>query len=118
MKRTIFLVDAIGAIVSTLLLILLAKYEGLFGMPVKIIYGLMPITTLFSIYSLTLYFLNLDQWKLFLRVIAIANLMYSCLTIYLIYTNFDYLTKIGIAYFISEVMVIVVLSIYEFKLSK
>lgn len=114
--RSIFLVDGLGALLSTMLLIIVAGLETFFGMPAKILYQLVPLTTMFAAYSLAAYFLRPVKWQLFLLPIAVANILYSCLTLFLVFYCFTELTKLGIAYFLGEILVIVFLAIIELRL--
>jgi hypothetical protein len=115
--RTIFLVDGLGALLSTLLLFVIAYYEGVFGMPPDVLHQLMPVTTVFTAYSLATYFLNPGRWKRYLEIIAVANILYCCLTMALLVYYFDHLTKIGVTYFLAEVFLILLLSGIEFHLT-
>lgn len=62
-------------------------------------------------------FLNPQKWKLYLNFIAVANILYCCVTIVLVFYYFDNLTAIGITYFSIEVLVIVFLFIIELRLA-
>ena len=46
------------------------------------------------------------HWRRFLRVIAIANLVYCCVTIVLTALYYTVLTNIGLAYFVGEAIII------------
>lgn len=115
--RAIFLVDAFGALISTLLLFLLANLEDVFGMPDHILYRLLPVTIIFAAYSLAVYLLKPKNWKQYLTFIAIANLLYCGLTLVLLFYYFDQVTIVGKAYFFAEIVVIVILSRIELHLA-
>lgn len=103
----IFLMDGIGALLSGLLLVfLIAPFEEIFGMPQMVSYQLTIPIWGFMMYSFSCYFLNLKHWKPFLKFIAFANFLYCCLTFCLIFIQFQSLTILGIAYFLSEIIVI------------
>ncbi len=56
--KQVFLIDGIGAMLTAVLLSqVMAKYESLFGMPLKILYLLAAIALLYSLYSPGCYFL-------------------------------------------------------------
>lgn len=114
--RSIFLTDGLGALMSTLLLLVLAYFEHIFGMPKHVLYKLAPVTAILITYSLGLYLLNPKDWKRYLAPLAIANILYSCLTIVLLLCYFNKLTGPGIAYFSLEVIVILLLSGIELRL--
>lgn len=114
--RIIFLLDSIGALVSGLMLgIVLVTFNKYIGMPRNILYILAAIAILFSIYSITCYFLNLKNWRPFLKGIAVANILYCLTTAAAVLYFFSELTTIGILYFIGEIIIILTLSINELK---
>lgn len=116
--RKLFLADAIGAILSALLLVLvLANFETFFGMPENILYKLAVLPILFSIYSFGCYLLNPGRWQFFLRNIAIANILYCGITLVLVIAYYNDLSAYGIAYFLLEVPVILLLSVLELRVA-
>jgi len=117
MPRSIFLIDGLGAFLSGLLLLLLAYFEDVFGMPQPVLYRLLPITALFTVYSLGCYALNPSRWPRYLVAIAVANLLYACLTGVLLVYYFTRLTTLGITYFLVEIVVIGFLAGFELWLA-
>lgn len=117
MKQKLLLLDSIGAFFSAILLVIVGKYELLFGISNEIIKLLVPIPIVFSIYSLIAYYLSKHKWALFLKVIAVANLLYCFLTLYIIINHFGKLTVLGVSYFLIEIVIIVFLALYEFRVS-
>jgi hypothetical protein len=115
-KKNIFLVDGVGAILSTLFLISMLWLEGVFGMPKKSLYLLTPIGIAFSIYSVSCHYIQPLRWKFFLTIIAAANFLYCCLTIFMIIQNNYKLTILGRLYFIGEIAIILALIFLEGKL--
>ena len=112
--RNCFLIDGVGALVTASSLgLLLAPFESLFGMPSRIVYVLAIIAAAFAMYSLVCYLIQPSNWPVFLRVIAVANLSYSVLTILLLFVYRLEVTALGIAYFIGEIIVVSALAIYE-----
>jgi hypothetical protein len=105
--RNVFLLDGIGALVSSLLLVvLLAPFESFFGMPSDYVYQLAIPAVLFAVYSIACYVLNPNNWQPFMKLIALANFIYCCVTFYLILKLFYRLTQFGVLYFILEIAVI------------
>jgi hypothetical protein len=111
--RKIFLLDAVGAVVSILILFLLYYFVDFFGMPKCTIKIFICIATGLFVYSTTMYFIRPTNWQLFLKIAASLNIGYCLFTIYQIFQNINNLTLIGHIYFTSEVLVILTLSIYE-----
>ena len=105
--RNVFLLDGIGALVSSLLLVvLLAPFESFFGMPSDYVYQLAIPAFVFAVYSIACYVFNLNNWQPFMKLIALANFLYCCLTFYLILKLFYRLTHFGVLYFLLEIAVI------------
>jgi hypothetical protein len=119
LKKQIFLIDGLGALLSlSLLLALTLTIEGFFGVPRQALLALCLLPLVFSIYSLSCHFLKPLRWSLFLRVIAIANLFYCGLTLGLVIAYFESLTTLGLLYFVIEKAIVIPLAIVEWRLSR
>ncbi|MCW7492616.1 hypothetical protein ND861_09220 [Leptospira sp. 2 VSF19] len=118
-SKYIFLIDGLGAIFSEVLLsLVLPLFVELLGMPIRTLYILALVPLVFAVYSLLCYFLNPSQWKLFLRVIAVANFLYCVLTMVYLVINLEQTTFICEVYFVLEMIVVVSLASWEWKLTK
>lgn len=115
--RTVFLIDGIGAVLSTMLLLVVGYFEDAFGMQKEVLHRLVPITILFSIYSLACYSLKPQNWKRYLDLIAIANFLYCFITVGLIVHYFNQLTPLGVIYFLIEIVVILILCRIEWRMA-
>ncbi|WP_157370214.1 hypothetical protein [Aquiflexum balticum] len=117
--KIIFLVDGLGALLTTLLLLgILIPLQEFFGMPKNILIILSLIALAFAVYSFCCYFFLERNWKPFLFGISIANFFYCCLTLSLVYCCFAELTGLGVTYFLLELMVVMGLVMMEWKLIK
>ena len=117
--RQLFLIDGLGAIVTAFLTgIVLVYFESFFGMPKSILIPLALVACGFSVYSLTCYFTNIRNWQFLLRIIAVANLLYCGVTMGFVVYYFELLTSFGLLYFLSELLIIVVLVMIEWKVAK
>ncbi len=87
-------------------------------MPGQVLFRLLPVVLLFSGYSFACYYLSPANGALYLTIIAIANLFYCSLTLYLIFLYFEKLTILGILYFLAEKIIIIALAIVELKAAK
>ncbi len=110
-----FLLDAIGAFVSVIFLSFLYSFDDFFGMPKSVIKIFLGIATAFFVFSTTTYFMKKINWQFHLKIIAVLNISYCLFTFYHILQNLDTLTLYGHAYFIAEILVILILSTYELK---
>lgn len=114
--KRLFLIDSIGAFLTAFILFaILRTFNEYFGMPPIILTYLSVIALLFCLYSMTCFFLLNDNWRPFLRIISIANLLYCCLTLGLIIYYFQLLTVLGIIYFLAEIIVVCSLVFVELK---
>ncbi|MFW5760909.1 MAG: hypothetical protein ACOCXH_08025 [Cyclobacteriaceae bacterium] len=117
--KRIFLIDAIGAFVTaSLLSLVLARLEPIFGMPERVLYFLAAIALVFAIYSFLCSRFVKEKWAIYLRGIAMANTLYCMFTLGLIIYWQESLTWLGKAYFIGEILVVMGLVILELKISK
>ena len=117
--RRVFLIDAVGALLTaTLLAAVIARYEAIFGMPIHAVNVLAAIAVGFAIYSVTCYLTRPANWRLFLQFIAIANLLYCVLTLVLLFVYRLDVTALGIAYFIGEIVIVAGLAIYELIIAR
>jgi hypothetical protein len=116
MRRKLFLIDSLGALLTAILLgFVLARFEPVFGMPKKVLYILSFIACIFFIYSFLCFLGKVENWRRYLKIIAVANLLYCCLTIVLAIYFFQKLTIPGLIYFALEIVVVTVLAIIELR---
>jgi len=117
--RNLFLIDSMGALVSAALLgLVLANFEEVFGMPRKVLYPLAFTACGFAAYSMSCFLANPQKWRLYLKIIAIVNLLYCCLTLGLVIDRRAELSLWGWMYFVGEVVVVASLAIIELKMSE
>ncbi len=114
--KRFFLIDCLGAITSTFLLgFVLVRFQSFFGMPTGTLYVLAGIAACFAVYSGMGYLITGLQKPAFLRTIAVANVLYCLLTLSLVYVYREVITAWGIAYFVGEVVIVVLLATREWK---
>ncbi len=114
--KLIFLLDCLGALLSAFLLgVALPSFQSIFGMPRQVLYGLAALACLFAIYSFWNHVRFKENWRPYLRGIAMVNLLYCGLTAALVIYFRQELTKWGLLYFLLEMVVIMVLVMLEFK---
>ena len=114
--KSLFLLDAVGAIVSAFFLgVVLVYFQPYIGKPTKILYLLAAIPCVFLIYDLLCYFYVKHEWPHYLKGIAFANLAYCLLSIGSIVYYYKDLTTLGLSYFILEILVIFVVVYLELK---
>lgn len=116
--KKFFLIDSIGALLSAFLLgVVLTRFEDTFGMPQKVLYWLSFMACVFSAYSFFCYIGIKGNWKPYLKIISVVNLLYCCLTMTLVIYFFQKLTVPGMLYFILEIIVVTILALIELKMA-
>jgi len=114
--KRLFLIDSLGALVTAFMLgVVLVRLEHIFGMPRSVLYILSLVALGFMVYSFCCYLFVGKNWRPFLTVIAIANLLYCCVTLGLIFYLWEQLTTLGVVYFLGEIIIIVALVHIELK---
>lgn len=105
--KTLFLIDGLGAMLTSFLLfVVLRKFNEYFGMPITTLTYLSIIAACLCIYSTICYFFLKENWPLFIRIISICNILYCLLTVVLMLVYYSVLTRIGISYFLAEVVTV------------
>jgi len=95
----------------------LNNFQSFFGMPLREIHILTILAALYAAYSFSCYFFKVDNWSAFLKIIAVANLFHCVLTIGLVIYFNEVMTIWGVLYFIGELIIVVPLALYEFKIA-
>jgi hypothetical protein len=105
--KQLFLLDGSGAVLSAFFLgVVLRQLEPIFGMPVDTLTILALLACAFACYSWSCFFLVTNKWPSFLRVIMVVNVLYACLSLFLVYRHFADLTILGVVYFVLELIVL------------
>jgi hypothetical protein len=115
--KNIFLLDGFGALLTTLLIFfVLRTFNDYLGLSKNNLEFLSIIALIFSIYSVSCYFLVSNNWKLFLKIICTANILYCVLTFGIILYYYQSISVLGIAYFLGEIMVICGIAFLEIRI--
>ena len=103
--KRIFLIDAFGALLSAISLFgILAQWEHYFGMPKKTLFLLSGIAFCLFIYSMSCHRFIKSNWKPFLRILIVFNIVYLLISFGFIIKYSEKLTKLGWVYFILELI--------------
>lgn len=114
--KKLFLIDSIGALLSAILLgLILPRFEYFIGISPTVLYGLAVIPCFFAAYSFLCFLIKIENWRLFMKIIAIANTLYCCLTASLMLYFYQKITTLGIIYFTFEIIIILFLANIEWK---
>lgn len=114
--KNIFLIDCYGALLTTILLFsVIRTFNTFFGLSKTTLEYLSLLAFIFSIYSLTCFFLAKNNWKLYLKIICTANILYCILTFGIILYYYRSISIFGIVYFLGEIIIIIGIVILEIK---
>ncbi|MGJ8684798.1 MAG: hypothetical protein ACSHWW_09245 [Nonlabens sp.] len=117
--KDMFLLDAAGALLTAILLsLVIAPLESTFGMPKNVLYILSGLAFALFSYSISCYLLNKQNYKSLLLILIISNSMYIILSAGMIILYSTQLTLLGLFYFITEILVIAAVILFEFKIFK
>lgn len=117
--KKIFLIDSLGALISAFFLgIVLVRFEIAVGMPKEVLFTLAILACFLALYSFISYLFVIKNWQFYIRIIALVNLIYCCLTIgFLTYFHRE-ITVLGCAYFFIEIIIILILANIEINVAK
>jgi hypothetical protein len=105
--KLIFLIDSIGAFLTALLLfVILKNLTYYFGMPTTNITLLSSLAACFCLYSAICFLFLKGKWKLFIKIISFANLLYCLLTLGFLFVNYNQITSLDLTYFLLEIVII------------
>lgn len=114
--KVVFLIDAIGALLSALFIFIILNYfENQIGLPAKTLIFLIIIAIVLSIFSFCCYLFQNNNLKQNLKVISRANILYCILTIFTLFAYRQVITKLGLLYFIFEIFIIFIIVKVELK---
>lgn len=117
-QKTLFLVDSVGAFMTAFFLfVVMRQYDEYFGMPERELIYLSAIAASYCIYSAACYLFVQRAIVHFMAFIGFANIIYSVVTIILMIRYYPILTKIGVLYFMTEIVVIWALSYLELRVA-
>lgn len=115
----LFMVDAIGALLSSLLLFAIAKKFSLsFGLSESVLVKLSFVALLMAFYSTLCYISIKHRWKSFLISVSLINFIYCTITFLVLIYYWSEITALGIVYLSAEIMVILLLAFFEVSTAK
>lgn len=111
--------DSLGAMLTVgMLFFVLPVLVDFFGMPTTTIENLALIAFCFALYSISCFLFLKKNWSFYLRIIAYANFSYTLLTLFLLIAFHAQITWLDWLYFLTEIVVILVLVFLELKVAK
>ena len=117
--KKLFLLDALGASISTVLLVtLLIQYQTWVGIPLTVLQILAVIPLFFAIYDLICYRFAGHFTVILLMGIAVLNVLYCAVSLVFAGLHYNTVTGRGWTYIVLEIVVILLLSLIEYKVAK
>lgn len=113
--RKLLLIDGVGALFTAIMLFIISKLQPYFGLPTQALNYLSGLALAFSLYSLCCYAIVKNNYKPWLAVIAVANMLYCILTWAIIIIHWNTTTPLAVIYFLGETSIIVLLVYIELK---
>jgi hypothetical protein len=113
----IFMIDGIGAILSASILLIISLLSDYIGLSSFTLQCLSLFAFLLATYSWTMFWIRPQRWVPRLRIVSIFNFIYCAITLMLVMLHWSTITKLGIAYFIIEKLIVIPLAILEWKWS-
>ena len=116
-QRFIFLLDGLGALLSILCLTFILCNIPLFGLNSSWLKTFILIASLLSLFSISRHILQPKVWRTQLKLLAIFNLFYCLLTTVALLVEFSTITMWGWIYFVAEIVVVVILALWEYRIA-
>lgn len=117
--KNLFLLDAAGALLSALMLgLVLPYYQEFFGIPLSALRLLAIPPVVFLVYDLVVWSRIKSNHGRWLRIIALANLAYCVFSLGIAYQHAEVMTLWGKGYLVGEILVVVLLAIWELRAAR
>lgn len=109
----------VGALLSAFLLaVVLVQFESYFGIPPSALYFLAVFPVIFAIYDFYCFYKVRNKRGQFLTGIAVANLLYCCLSLSVLFYHLETVTWLGYIYILAEIVVVSLIAAFELTTAK
>ncbi len=116
--KKLFILDGLGALLSAFLLgVVLVQLESYFGIPRNTLYFLAFLPCLFVVYDLFCYWRVEQNIGFFLKVIAVINVLYCCLSIGFAFYHMERITALGWGYILIEILIVLAVAFVEWRVA-
>jgi hypothetical protein len=115
LHHLIFLLDGTGALLSAGLLLMLYTLEV--GLPDRVMVFLAGVALVFALYAFGCHFLRPVRWPSFLRLVAVANLLYAISTVGFVLLFYEQTPIPGRIFFFAEAGVLLALASFELRIA-
>ncbi len=116
--KNIFIIDGLGAFISAIMLgWVMSHYHEVIGVSVNTLRFLAIIPCFYLLLDIYSHFQEDGFQQRLLRVIAWLNILYCICSVAILFLHIDSLTWLGYAYFIGEIIIILLLAQHELSLA-
>lgn len=117
--RKLFLIDGIGAFMTTLAMVMACLYlSSYFGLSPTIFRLLAILAACLCLYSVSCFLWVKKKWSTFISIIAVANMLYGITSIAFAIIYYRQIQIVGVIYLSLETMIISVLVNIELRVAK
>jgi len=116
--RKLFLIDGIGALLTASNWgFWLVYFQSYFGFPKHILYAFAMVAACYAIYSFACFFIKKENWSPYIRLIAIANLLFVIISFIVAFYFKSDLKPLAWGYIILEGILVAILFRIEMKVA-
>lgn len=113
----ILLVDGLGAVLTTLLLLFFVPFLDPNWVELTSFYKILPvISTFLAFNSLLAFFFFKTNWLIYLRFVALANIAYCLFSIFILIFDSNHVSILILTYFSLEILIVLFLVYLELNL--
>lgn len=117
--RSVFLLDAAGALLSLLVLLLVVlPFQSVLGIARDTIHLLATVAGGYFVYSMLGYLFLHKKGLFFLKIIAVLNCLYALFILLLLFFEYSYLTLWGILYMLGDAAIVLTVGVAELLYTK
>ena len=117
--KQLFLLDAIGALVSAMMLgVVLVHFQEFFGIDSNTLYFLASFPMLFAVIDIYGYLLTIKRIGRFLQLIALLNLGYCLISLGAVILLHEGISVLGWTYILLEIIILLFLGMLEWQVGK
>jgi len=109
------LLDGLGALITATMCLVVAKFEAYIGMPKEVMFVLSGVAFCFAVFSISSHLLAKKYFESYLSIALTANIVYCLATFVLASIHIEKLTRLGIAYFVGEIIIVLTIVYAEYR---
>ncbi|MEZ5016700.1 MAG: hypothetical protein R2800_06590 [Flavipsychrobacter sp.] len=117
--RSLFLLDAAGALLSLLVLLLVVlPFQPMLGISYDTIHLLAIVAGFYFVYSILGYLFLHKKGMISLKIIAVLNCLYALFIVLLLFFEYSHLTFWGVLYMLGDAAIVLTIGVAELLYTK